>query len=308
MIARPPTTNTAASWLVEHAGADVDAMTGRQFEWCLAVMFTRLDYEVELTETYDFGADLIVIRDGVRSAVQAKRQEKKLGQHAVQQAVTGRAYYECHTASVVTTAEVQPRVRALAGKTGVSILDRQHLTRMLQMAGIVSSPQLLPAPQCSRCRTPLVARSGRHGPFWGCANYPRGCRVSAQYRYSLIIARRSEARPELTIVKPEFEPDSKVVIVPWHPGESTRADTGFTSREPNIQAIPAARAVGGRLRHGAAVTAVVFGWMCLLGLALGWRTQPGGMAAQLPNYVYGFLLFGIPTFWGTGRLRQARKK
>ena len=116
MVAPVPTPDSAARWLAEHAGADVDVMTGTQFESCLATMFTFLGYAVEITETYDFGADLIVTKDGIRSAVQAKRQEKRMGEHAVQQAVTGRVSYQCDTATVVTNAEIQPRARALAAR------------------------------------------------------------------------------------------------------------------------------------------------------------------------------------------------
>jgi hypothetical protein len=188
VIGSPSTIEVTAKWVADHGGDDVDTMTGTEFERCSAVMFTRLGYAVELTETYDFGADLIVAKDGLRSAVQAKRQAKRVGDHAVQQAIAGRDFYKCHTASVVTTAEMQPRARTLAAKTGVSILDRQHLTRMLQMASMVQSPELQPAPDCPRCRIALVWRSGQYGPFWGCVNYPRGCRVKEQLRYSLVIA------------------------------------------------------------------------------------------------------------------------
>jgi restriction system protein len=198
-------TEAAAHWLAEHGGDDVDVMTGTQFERCLAVMFTRLGYDVELTETYDFGADLIVTKDGLRSAVQAKRQAKRVGEHAVQQAIAGRDFYKCHAASVVTTAEVQPRVRTLAGSTGVSILDRQHLTRMLQMASMVEPPELRPAPSCARCRIALVWRSGQYGPFWGCVNYPRGCRMKEELRYTLVIAAAVGVPTALSGVDPTIQ-------------------------------------------------------------------------------------------------------
>lgn len=167
-VIAPASTDPTARWLLAHAGSDVDAMTGKQFESFLAMMFARLGYHVELTETYDFGADLIVTRDGSRSAVQAKRQDTPVGDHAVQQAVTGRLYYQCHTTSVVTNADVQPRARTGAARTGVMIVDRVELTRMLQMTAMVESPRLLPSPQCTRCGVPLIERRSRHGPFWGC--------------------------------------------------------------------------------------------------------------------------------------------
>lgn len=207
-VSAPTSADPTVQWLLEHGGSDVDTMTGAQFERCLAVMFTRLGYHVELTETYDFGADLIVTRDASRSAVQAKRQKTWVGDHAVQQAVTGRLYYQCHTASVVTTAEVQARARNVAAKAGVLIVDRGELTRLLQMAEMVQSPQLLSAPLCRRCVIQLTERRSRHGPFWGCANYPQGCRSTARYRYSLIIAQPAAAEPTLTVLQPPPPPQA----------------------------------------------------------------------------------------------------
>jgi Restriction endonuclease len=222
MVALVPTPDSTARWLADHAGADVDAMTGTQFESCLAVVFTRLGYAVELTETYDFGADLIVSKDGIRSAVQAKRQEKRMGEHAVQQAVAGRAYYRCELASVVTNAEIQPRARTLADIAGVSIMDRVHLTRMLQMAEMLDSPRLLPAPQCARCDIPLVARSGRYGPFWGCENYPHGCRVKAQHRYSLLLVRITPAAPGLRVLSRSPDQTRRRPWSPWRAAGSAK--------------------------------------------------------------------------------------
>jgi restriction system protein len=178
----------ADAWLLAHVGADVDALTGIDFERCVGAMFIRLDYEVEFTETYDFGADLIVSRDGNRTAVQAKRQDARVGEHAFQQVLEGRIYYHCDSATVVTNSELISRARKVAVECGVSVLERTHLTRMLQMAAMLESPRLLDPPLCTRCEIPLVRRSGRYGPFWGCSNFPRGCHFKADFRYSLILS------------------------------------------------------------------------------------------------------------------------
>jgi restriction system protein len=178
----------ADAWLLAHIGADVDALTGIDFEQCVGAMFSRLGYEVEFTETYDFGADLIVARDGNRTAVQAKRQDARVGERAFQQVLEGRIHYECDSATVVTNSELMSRARRVAAECGVSVLERTHLTRMLQMAAMVESPRLLDPPLCSRCGIHLVRRSGQYGPFWGCSNFPRGCKVRAEFRYALILS------------------------------------------------------------------------------------------------------------------------
>ena len=116
----------ADAWLLAHVGADVDALTGIDFERCVGAMFNRLGYEVEFTETYDFGADLIVSRDGNRTAVQAKRQDARVGEHAFQQVLEGRIHYHCDSATVVTNSELMSRARKVAVECGVSVLERTH--------------------------------------------------------------------------------------------------------------------------------------------------------------------------------------
>lgn len=52
----------------------IDSMDGRTFELFLATLFERLGFRVELTSYRgDYGADLIVVHEGRRIAVQAKR-------------------------------------------------------------------------------------------------------------------------------------------------------------------------------------------------------------------------------------------
>jgi restriction system protein len=177
----------ADAWQLAHVGSDIDALTGIEFEQCIGAMFARLGYQVQLTQTYDFGADLLVTKDGNRTAVQAKRQDAPVGERAFQQVLAGRIHYQCDSAAVVTNSELMPRARRLAAECGVSVMERTHLTRMLQMAAMLESPRLLGPPVCSRCGIPLVRRSGRYGPFWGCSNFPRGCRFRAEFRYSLIL-------------------------------------------------------------------------------------------------------------------------
>lgn len=37
-------------------------------------------------------------------------------------------------------------------------------------------------PSCPQCEVKMVRRDGKKGPFWGCVNYPRGCRTTLHWR------------------------------------------------------------------------------------------------------------------------------
>ena len=115
---------------------EIDAMGGEVFEQYLATLFSRLGYRVELTRFRgDFGGDLVLRKDGVRTAVQAKRHAKTVGIKAVQEAVGAKAYYECEAAMVVTNSYFSRQAVELAEKAGVELWDRDELIERLSKIG-----------------------------------------------------------------------------------------------------------------------------------------------------------------------------
>src|SRR5579862_2994442 len=75
---------------------EIDAMGGVTFERRLSHLFNCLGYRVEQTRARgDYGADLILARDGIRTVVQAKRWTKNVGVKAVQEAVAAKPMYRC---------------------------------------------------------------------------------------------------------------------------------------------------------------------------------------------------------------------
>src|SRR5919201_4100538 len=76
--------------------AEIDVMDGRTFEVFLSTLFRRLGHSVEITKHRgDYGADLVVRKDGHKTVVQAKRWRKRIGLKAVQEAVAAKAMYGC---------------------------------------------------------------------------------------------------------------------------------------------------------------------------------------------------------------------
>jgi len=116
-----------------HARAsELDELSGTEFEEFLAGLFRAQGYAAELTAvTGDYGADLILSKDGRRIAVQTKRYLGSVGVQAVQEALSGRAYYKCDTAWVVTTGAFTINARALAERSGVKLIGRSDLGNLM---------------------------------------------------------------------------------------------------------------------------------------------------------------------------------
>jgi restriction endonuclease Mrr len=112
--------------------ADLDQLSGTEFEEFLAGLFRAQGYVAELTPlTGDYGADLILIKDGQRIAVQAKRYVGSVGVAAVQEALSGQAYYQCETAWVVTTGAFTTNALELAKKSGVKLIGRSDIGNLM---------------------------------------------------------------------------------------------------------------------------------------------------------------------------------
>jgi len=108
--------------------ADIDAMTGSQFEDLLAMLFSKSGYRVRRTGgKADLGADLVIEQAGRRTVVQAKRSAAPVGHAAVQQVVAAMAPYGATDAMVVTNATFTSHAILLAQKNAVVLWDRRAL-------------------------------------------------------------------------------------------------------------------------------------------------------------------------------------
>ena len=108
----------------------IDEMTGEQFEDYLQAGFEKLGYEVGTTPGYsDFGADLILVKDGVKTAVQAKRQARNVGVKAVQQAIAAMGHYKCDKSMVACNRPFTKQAIALAGNNDCILWNRAKMLK-----------------------------------------------------------------------------------------------------------------------------------------------------------------------------------
>ena len=84
----------------------VDKMSGEEFERYLKCHFEKLGFKVELTpKSHDYGADLIMRKDGERIVIQAKRYKESVGIKAVQEIIGALQYYKADKGYVVTNSK-----------------------------------------------------------------------------------------------------------------------------------------------------------------------------------------------------------
>ncbi|GAA8406491.1 restriction endonuclease [Helicobacter pylori] len=110
----------------------IDAMNGFEFEEYSKIFFTSKGFEVTITQkSGDYGADLIVEKDGVKWAVQAKRYSYKVSPKAIQEVVSSKAYYDCEKACVITNSYFTQAAQKLAQANGVLLIDRDEWIKFL---------------------------------------------------------------------------------------------------------------------------------------------------------------------------------
>jgi restriction system protein len=113
---------------------DIDTMIGSDFEERLMVMFKHLGYNVKhVGKTADAGVDLIIEKDGKKTAIQAKRYQSNVGEAAVQQVHTGKHFYHCDDAIIVSNSNYTEMARKVAKETDIKLWSRNDLIKSLQI-------------------------------------------------------------------------------------------------------------------------------------------------------------------------------
>jgi len=112
--------------------ADIDELSGIEFEGFLSDLFSKMGYRVEETKaTGDQGADLVVSKLGETISVQAKRYTGSVGNSAVQEVVASIPHYKANRGMVVTTGTFTSSAVELAKSNNVELWDRDRLKKAI---------------------------------------------------------------------------------------------------------------------------------------------------------------------------------
>lgn len=109
-----------------------DAMDGHEFEYFCADLLRQNGFrDVNVTKASgDQGIDIIAYKDGIKYGIQCKCYSSDIGNAAVQQAYSGKTFYNCHVATVLTNRYFTSSAKELAQSNGVLLWDRNKLEEL----------------------------------------------------------------------------------------------------------------------------------------------------------------------------------
>lgn len=113
----------------------VDVMQGYEFENFLKTMFFYLGYDALVTKrSGDYGADLVLKKDGQVYAIQAKRYTKNVGSKCVQEVLASMKHYQADIPMVITNSHFTKQAEIMASENNVILVDRNELAILISQA------------------------------------------------------------------------------------------------------------------------------------------------------------------------------
>ncbi|SIT88062.1 restriction endonuclease [Edaphobacillus lindanitolerans] len=113
---------------------DIDNMSGTEFEKFLFKLFDGLGYYVELTPHTDYGVDLIIIKNKIKTGIQAKcyGEGRTVGVAAVNEVCGGGGHYKVQKKAVITNRYFSKKAKISARSNNVAMIDREGLQDLIR--------------------------------------------------------------------------------------------------------------------------------------------------------------------------------
>ncbi len=114
----------------------LDSLSEGQLVNQLENIFQRQDFKVsEPPHAGNFGADLLLKRDGEETVVQVNPSAQTVGTESVQQLIGAMAYYDAPHGLIVSNSHFTPAAHQLAHRAGILLWDRERLSREMGRTG-----------------------------------------------------------------------------------------------------------------------------------------------------------------------------
>lgn len=115
---------------------DFDNMDGHEFESFCATLLKRNGFKnVSVTKgSGDQGIDILATKDGIKYGIQCKCYSSEVGNKAVQEAFSGKTFYNRHVGVVLTNNFFTTAAKELAEKNGIILWDRKRLLKMIEFS------------------------------------------------------------------------------------------------------------------------------------------------------------------------------
>lgn len=133
VILNPTSPKTDPSVNPKQIPFDIDSIEGHDFEYFCAdlLRFNGYNNIRVTTGSGDFGVDIIAYNHDQSYAIQCKRFKSNVGNKAVQEITSGKIFYKCDKAVVMTNSYFTPAAIETARLTDVILWDRGMIKTLL---------------------------------------------------------------------------------------------------------------------------------------------------------------------------------
>ena len=170
------------------AGLAISSLSWQEFEALVAQGFRQRGFDVAERggDCADGGIDLVLVQGHERFLVQSKQwRARQVGVSVVRELYGVMAAEGVTGGYVVTSGSFTKDAKAFSAGRNIDLIGGRELAALLH-AGQAAKPVVpaappvsaLRAPECPKCRSPMVLRTAKRGAhtgrsFWGCLQYPR---------------------------------------------------------------------------------------------------------------------------------------
>ena len=156
-------------------------MDPREFEILICNLYKKIGYEVEITRyVADGGIDGFLRRKGKLYLLQCKRVKGGVGEPILRDLYGSMVANKAEGGIVVTTGRVSVKGKQWVNDKPIEIIEIEKLKDLIRK--FFSEEDVVPSDfevdteshnVCPKCGKPLRKVLGKHGPFFGCSNYPK---------------------------------------------------------------------------------------------------------------------------------------
>jgi restriction system protein len=113
---------------------EIDKMTGNEFEEFIGKLYNAMGYKTEVTQaSNDYGADVIVIKDQIKTVIQVKNYKNPVGLGAVQEVNTAKGHYKADEAMIITSSpSFTAQARREAKLLRIKLIARDELENLIE--------------------------------------------------------------------------------------------------------------------------------------------------------------------------------
>lgn len=111
---------------------DIEKLDWKEFEEFCEELIKTFGFKTKKTaKNGDYGVDIIAEKGKRKIAIQCKKWNKKVNIKAIQEVATGKEFYKCNEAMIITNNYFTKNAKELAKKLNIKLIDKDELAKII---------------------------------------------------------------------------------------------------------------------------------------------------------------------------------